>query len=86
MSGHVKHSERRKGLPAVPPRFEREKLLNVAQLLSIRQLEQAGWILTIVRRIDLDEPVALLKNAGGSRWKAVAADGSVIDDPEIPPR
>lgn len=83
MDDSAVQAERRKGLPALPSKYQLEQYLDLAQLSIIRQLENFGWGLEIVRRYGLPSPLALLKSYSTNKWMAVEAGGGVIENPSI---
>ncbi|WP_461482220.1 hypothetical protein [Porticoccus sp.] len=83
MDDTVIHTERRKGLPALPSSYQLEKYLYLAQLLTVHQMENFGWDLAIVRRNGRPRPLALLKSYSQNKWMAIEADGVVVENPDI---
>ena len=73
--------ERRKGLPPVPA--ELEKLLNVAQLATLRELQNFGWTVELVRRPLFTSPTPVLKSPDGGKTAIIEEDGSVNYHPDI---
>ncbi len=73
--------DRRKGVPPVPA--ELEKLLNVAQLAALRELQNFGWTVTLVRRPLFTTPTPVLKSPDGGKYAIIEEDGSVNYNPDI---
>lgn len=83
MKSSLAYQERRKGLPPIPPKYELEKYLDIAQIFTIRQMENYGWSLEIVRRNNRSNALALLRSHGADKWMAIEEDGDIVENPDI---
>lgn len=73
--------ERRKGLPPVPDNLE--TLLNPAQLTTLRELQDFGWTVSLVRRPLFITPVPVLHSPDGSKRAVIEEDGTANYNPDI---
>ena len=73
--------ERRKGLPPVPG--ELEKLLNNIQLITLRELQNFGWTVELVRRPLFTTPIPVLKSPDGKKMALIEEDGTVNYNSDI---
>lgn len=75
--------EKRKGLNALPAKYQLEEVLDLEQLILIRQMENFGWELKIVRRKGLPTAIALLQNHVSKNWIAILEGGELLDGASI---
>lgn len=73
--------ERRKGTPPVPA--ELEKLLNLSQLATLREMQNFGWTVSLVRRPLFTTPTPVLTSPDGKKLATIEEDGTVNHNPDI---
>ncbi|MGD8566758.1 MAG: hypothetical protein PVJ39_01545 [Gammaproteobacteria bacterium] len=74
-------SEKRSGLPAIPPGYE--KLLTSAQMVALRSIEGYGWSLKFIRREGLPTPLPVINGADGTTIGTIDEDGNLNMNPDI---
>ena len=73
--------ERRKGAPPVPDNLE--TLLNPSQLATLRELQNFGWTVSLVRRPLFITPIPVLHSPDGSKLAVIEEDGTANYNPDI---
>ena len=69
------NSEKRQGKAAIPD--DLGKVLNPAQMRSLRQIENFGWQLVFIRQPLFQEPIPVVINSKGDRIGILEADGRI---------
>ena len=68
----------------VNPSLKRlESQLNIAQILTLRELEHFGWELKIVRMPMFRPPVAIVFDGGRTAYGVIESDGSLNEHPSL---
>ncbi len=78
--------ERRKAPP--PPSRVLERLLNPAQIDTLRSLETFGWELKFVRKPAFGDPIPVIFDGSRQHYAILEKDGSLNENPpfKIRPR
>ena len=74
-SGHL-INEKRKGMAPIPSEYE--KLLNSAQLSTLRKIEGTGLALQFIRRSQSNYPIAILMSTKSNKFAKLEKDGRLL--------
>jgi len=73
--------ERRTHTQPTPKRLEAQ--LNLAQVLTLRELEHFGWELKVVRMPLFQPPVAIVFDGSRTAYGVIESDGSLNEHPSL---
>ena len=68
---------------ATPSLKRLESQLNIAQVLTLRELEHFGWELKIVRMPMFEPPVAIVFDGSRTLYGVIESDGSLNESPSL---
>ena len=60
-----------------------EAQLNLAQILTLRELEHFGWELKVVRMPMFEPPVAIVFDGSRTAYGVIESDGSLNEHPAL---
>lgn len=73
--------EKRKGEPPIPANFE--QVLNLDQMMTLRQIENFGWQVAFIRRPLFQESVVVVANSNNRKFGVLEDTGELNLQAEI---
>ena len=77
----IAEEERRVGVEPIPNSLD--LYLNPSKIVSLNTMQYFGWQLAFVRRSDLSNIIAVIKNAKKSEFAVLDIEGDIIRNPDI---